>query len=202
MFRGREVTHPERGVMILDRLAEDLEELCVVEQRPIQDGRNMTMMLGPSKAVLGRHARRRPRPRPRPRRPSPSRAEPPRRRRPPRRRQPRRRPRRRRGRRPTRPSRRGGGRARARAGRRRGRAGGRGRRAADDAPSSARPRRPPRQSTGLPYCRVRHAEEEDTFRRQEALQGDRERQGQGPPCLPSHILEKKSPSASATSASP
>jgi translation initiation factor IF-3 len=52
MFRGREVTHPERGVMILDRLAEELAELAVVEQRPIQDGRNMTMMLGPSKAVL------------------------------------------------------------------------------------------------------------------------------------------------------
>ena len=52
MFRGREVTHPERGVMILDRLAEDLAELAIVEQRPIQDGRNMTMMLGPSKAVL------------------------------------------------------------------------------------------------------------------------------------------------------
>lgn len=52
MFRGREVTHPERGVMILDRLAEELSELAVIEQRPIQDGRNMTMMLGPSKAVL------------------------------------------------------------------------------------------------------------------------------------------------------
>ncbi|HEY2632415.1 MAG TPA: translation initiation factor IF-3 [Solirubrobacteraceae bacterium] len=52
MFRGREVTHPERGVMILDRLAEELAELGVVEQRPMQDGRNMTMMLGPSKAVL------------------------------------------------------------------------------------------------------------------------------------------------------
>jgi translation initiation factor IF-3 len=52
MFRGREVTHPERGVMILDRLADELSELGVVEQRPIQDGRNMTMMLGPSKAVL------------------------------------------------------------------------------------------------------------------------------------------------------
>jgi translation initiation factor IF-3 len=52
MFRGREVTHPERGVMILDRLAEDLNDLAIVEQRPIQDGRNMTMMLGPSKAVL------------------------------------------------------------------------------------------------------------------------------------------------------
>jgi translation initiation factor IF-3 len=52
MFRGREVTHPERGEMILNRLAEDLSELAQVEQRPTQDGRNMTMMLGPSKAVL------------------------------------------------------------------------------------------------------------------------------------------------------
>jgi translation initiation factor IF-3 len=52
MFRGREVTHPERGVMILDRLAEELAALGIVEQRPTQDGRNMTMMLGPSKAVL------------------------------------------------------------------------------------------------------------------------------------------------------
>jgi translation initiation factor IF-3 len=52
MFRGREVTHPERGVAILDRLAEELSELAIVEQRPTQDGRNMTMMLGPSKAIL------------------------------------------------------------------------------------------------------------------------------------------------------
>jgi translation initiation factor IF-3 len=56
MFRGREVTHPERGVMLLERLAEELAELAVVEQRPIQDGRNMTMMLGPSKAVLAEGA--------------------------------------------------------------------------------------------------------------------------------------------------
>jgi len=56
MFRGREVTHPERGVMILDRLAEELADLAIVEQRPIQDGRNMTMMLGPSKAVLAGQA--------------------------------------------------------------------------------------------------------------------------------------------------
>jgi translation initiation factor IF-3 len=52
MFRGREVTHPERGRMILDRLAEELVDLASVEQRPNLDGRNMTMMLGPSKAVL------------------------------------------------------------------------------------------------------------------------------------------------------
>jgi len=51
MFRGREMAHPERGEMILNRLAEDLGELAVVEQRPQQDGRNMTMMLAPGKQV-------------------------------------------------------------------------------------------------------------------------------------------------------
>jgi len=56
MFRGREVTHPERGVALLDRLAEELSEIGVVEQSPLQDGRNMTMMLGPSKSVLAEHA--------------------------------------------------------------------------------------------------------------------------------------------------
>jgi translation initiation factor IF-3 len=52
MFRGREVAHPERGAMLLERLAEELGDLAAIEQRPIQDGRNMTMMLAPSKAVL------------------------------------------------------------------------------------------------------------------------------------------------------
>jgi translation initiation factor IF-3 len=52
MFRGREVTHPERGVALLNKLAEELGELAIVEQTPLQDGRNMTMMLAPSKAIL------------------------------------------------------------------------------------------------------------------------------------------------------
>ena len=52
MFRGREVTHPERGTALLERLAEELSELAVVEQAPSQDGRTMTRMLAPSKAVL------------------------------------------------------------------------------------------------------------------------------------------------------
>ncbi|HEY2161972.1 MAG TPA: translation initiation factor IF-3 [Solirubrobacteraceae bacterium] len=52
MFRGREVTHPERGTALLDRLAGELSEIAVVEQSPLQDGRNMTMLLAPSKAVL------------------------------------------------------------------------------------------------------------------------------------------------------
>jgi translation initiation factor IF-3 len=49
MFRGRETTHPERGEQLLMRLAEDVDELGVIEQRPNLDGRNMTMMLGPTR---------------------------------------------------------------------------------------------------------------------------------------------------------
>jgi translation initiation factor IF-3 len=58
MFRGREQAHPERGTALLERLAGELSEFAVVEQTPLQDGRNMTMMLGPSKAILaeGEHA--------------------------------------------------------------------------------------------------------------------------------------------------
>jgi len=52
MFRGREVTHPERGIALLERLAGELSDVAVIEQSPIQDGRNMTMLLAPSKAVL------------------------------------------------------------------------------------------------------------------------------------------------------
>jgi translation initiation factor IF-3 len=47
MFRGREQSHPERGEALLMRLAEDVAELGTVEQRPQQDGRNMTMLLSP-----------------------------------------------------------------------------------------------------------------------------------------------------------
>jgi translation initiation factor IF-3 len=56
MFRGREVTHPERGVALLDKLAGELGEIAVIEQSPLQDGRNMTMMLAPSKAVLAQES--------------------------------------------------------------------------------------------------------------------------------------------------
>jgi translation initiation factor IF-3 len=47
MFRGREQTHPERGRMLLDRLLQDVSELATVEQEPLQEGRNMTMLLAP-----------------------------------------------------------------------------------------------------------------------------------------------------------
>ncbi len=49
MFRGREQTHPERGESLLLRLAEDVSDLAQVESAPLQDGRNMVMMLGPRK---------------------------------------------------------------------------------------------------------------------------------------------------------
>ena len=50
MFRGRETTHPERGEHLLMRLAEDVEDLGTIEQRPSLDGRNMTMVMNPLKA--------------------------------------------------------------------------------------------------------------------------------------------------------
>jgi len=49
MFRGRETSHPERGRDLLMRLAEDVQEIGVVESPPLLDGRNMVMVLGPTK---------------------------------------------------------------------------------------------------------------------------------------------------------
>jgi translation initiation factor IF-3 len=49
MFRGREMTHPERGRSLLLQLAEDVKDLATIESQPLQDGRNMVMMLAPLK---------------------------------------------------------------------------------------------------------------------------------------------------------
>ena len=49
MFRGREMAHTELGRRILDRLVEDLQGLAVVEAQPKQDGRNMVMVIAPTK---------------------------------------------------------------------------------------------------------------------------------------------------------
>jgi len=49
MFRGREMQHPELGRRILDRVAEEVADLGKVEVTPRQDGRNMTMVLGPDR---------------------------------------------------------------------------------------------------------------------------------------------------------
>jgi translation initiation factor IF-3 len=49
MFRGRETSHPERGRDLLMRLAEDVQDIGMVEAQPVLDGRNMVMVLAPTK---------------------------------------------------------------------------------------------------------------------------------------------------------
>jgi translation initiation factor IF-3 len=58
MFRGREMAHPELGLKILNRIAEQVADSAIVEAAPRQDGRNMTMVLHPVKKQQpssGRH---------------------------------------------------------------------------------------------------------------------------------------------------
>jgi len=54
MFRGREVFHPELGLKILERVADQVSDIAMVESAPRQDGRNMTMVLHPLKKPAGR----------------------------------------------------------------------------------------------------------------------------------------------------
>ena len=49
MFRGREMSHPELGKKILDKVAEEVVNLAKVEAAPKLDGRNMIMVLAPDK---------------------------------------------------------------------------------------------------------------------------------------------------------
>jgi len=49
MFRGREMAHPELGLRILERIADEVSGIAMVESAPRQDGRNMTMVLHPLK---------------------------------------------------------------------------------------------------------------------------------------------------------
>ncbi|PKQ37528.1 MAG: translation initiation factor IF-3 [Actinobacteria bacterium HGW-Actinobacteria-1] len=49
MFRGREMVHAERGLVILERLAEDVKDMSIVESQPKLEGRNMLMLLAPVK---------------------------------------------------------------------------------------------------------------------------------------------------------
>jgi translation initiation factor IF-3 len=54
MFRGREMSHPELGKRILDRVAEQVGEVAKVEVSPKLDGRNMVMVLAPDKRTAAR----------------------------------------------------------------------------------------------------------------------------------------------------
>jgi translation initiation factor IF-3 len=47
MFRGREQAHPERGRALLQRLYDDIADIATIEQEPLQEGRNMHMLLAP-----------------------------------------------------------------------------------------------------------------------------------------------------------
>jgi translation initiation factor IF-3 len=51
MFRGREQAHPERGRALLERLFDDVADLAVIESEPEQEGRNMFMLLAPSRGA-------------------------------------------------------------------------------------------------------------------------------------------------------
>ncbi|WP_172164277.1 translation initiation factor IF-3 [Berryella wangjianweii] len=52
MFRGREMAHPEQGLSILERLAEDLKDTAVIESAPKMEGRNMHMLIAPLPAAV------------------------------------------------------------------------------------------------------------------------------------------------------
>jgi translation initiation factor IF-3 len=52
MFRGREMAHTDLGRKILDRLVEDLGDTATVEAQPKQDGRNMVMVIAPTKRAM------------------------------------------------------------------------------------------------------------------------------------------------------
>jgi translation initiation factor IF-3 len=48
-FRGREMTHPELGMQLMERIIVDLTDHGIVEQRPKMEGRQMVMVVGPKK---------------------------------------------------------------------------------------------------------------------------------------------------------
>jgi len=48
MFRGREITHPDLGWKILQRMAEKLSEVASLERKPIMEGRRMDIILAPA----------------------------------------------------------------------------------------------------------------------------------------------------------
>jgi translation initiation factor IF-3 len=59
MFRGREMAHTDLGRKILDRLVVDLADMVVVEAMPKQEGRNMIMVISPSRRWLDDLAKQR-----------------------------------------------------------------------------------------------------------------------------------------------
>ena len=56
MFRGREMAHPEQGLNVLERLADDLKPYATVDQQPKMEGRNMHMLVSPIKGAFDEKA--------------------------------------------------------------------------------------------------------------------------------------------------
>jgi translation initiation factor IF-3 len=56
MFRGREMAHPEIGLNMLEKLAEDLKDVATVESQPKLEGRNMHMLLAPVRTKAAKPA--------------------------------------------------------------------------------------------------------------------------------------------------
>jgi translation initiation factor IF-3 len=48
MFRGREITHPENGLKLLEKMVESLQGIALIERQPIMEGRRMNMILSPA----------------------------------------------------------------------------------------------------------------------------------------------------------
>ena len=46
-FRGRQMAHQEIGLGIMERIAQDLEDLCKIESAPKMEGRRLSMVLSP-----------------------------------------------------------------------------------------------------------------------------------------------------------
>lgn len=49
VFRGREITHTNIGQSILDRIAEELQDVAIIEVRPKMEGRSLFMIVAPKK---------------------------------------------------------------------------------------------------------------------------------------------------------
>lgn len=57
-FRGREVTHPELGIGLLKRIAEELQEISKLERPPLNEGRSLSIVLAPASTKPGRAERK------------------------------------------------------------------------------------------------------------------------------------------------
>jgi translation initiation factor IF-3 len=56
VFRGREITHPQTGVNVLNRVVAATEDICAVEVNPNMEGRRMVMILAPKANVVRKAA--------------------------------------------------------------------------------------------------------------------------------------------------